>query len=270
MKKFVRKTIIPIILNLHRKFFLLHYIKMVELLVPSIFNSKKVKLGRDGDGTYILPNKFIENNGILLSFGVADDTTFEEDFNLMFPNFEIFTFDPSINELPSKNINIHFDKIGVAGKTSIKNQFFTLEEIISQKNINLKEQIVLKMDIEGWEWGVFNNFEFHKYNIPLIVIEFHMMTINSLTELLFFPFVFYNRYKILNNILKHYYIYHQHANNYQYSFFKKFTFPWLIELTLVKKSYYFNSIKKEIEEMNQINCNEMADFQYPFFKNFNT
>jgi hypothetical protein len=266
MKKFVRTEIIPLIYRFHQLIFKKHYIKMVKLLVPNLFNSKKEKLGRDGDGTYILPISLLNDSGVLLSFGVADDTSFEEDFIEKYPNISIYTFDPSIDSLPSTNSKIHFDKIGVAGKKSSNGALLTFDQIIQQKNISKKEQIVIKMDIEGWEWGVFKGLNFEEYNIPVIVIEFHMMTINSISELLFFPIHFYNRLKTINRILDYYYILHEHANNYQYTFFKNFTFPWLIEVTLVRKSLYFNDIQDDIRELNQINCENKADFQYPFFK----
>lgn len=122
------------------------------------------------------------------------------------------------------------------------------------------------MDIEGWEWGVLKNLDSNNLEIPLIVIEFHIMSVTSLKELLFFPFYFYQRLKIIKNLLRSYYIFHLHANNYKYSFFENFTFPWLMEVSLVKKSYYYNVISIDISRLNQMNCPEKDDFQYPFFK----
>jgi len=265
IKKIIRKKIVPLVYSLHKLFYTRHYRKMVKLFVPNLFKFDKVKYGRDGDGTYILPDNFIADNGVLLSFGVADDTSFEEDFNVKHPNFLIYTFDPSIDALPSSNENINFDKIGVAGEGKKNDMFLTIDQIIQNKKIQNK-QIVIKMDIEGWEWGVFNSFRFDKYDIPIIVIEFHMMTINSFNELIFFPFHFYKRMKTLKLILEKYYIFHEHANNYQYSFFKGFTFPWLIELTLIRKSNFYDLISSDINKMNQVNCNHKPDFQYPFIK----
>lgn len=121
------------------------------------------------------------------------------------------------------------------------------------------------MDIEGWEWGIFDKINFDDYNIPIIVIEFHMMTLNSISQWLFFPYHFWKRLTILKKILKNYYSFHIHANNYGYTHFNNFTFPWLFEMTLVKKDLFFNEISKDISSLNSINCNDREDIQYPFF-----
>ena len=135
-----------------------------------------------------------------------------------------------------------------------------------KNNLNKENQVVIKMDIEGWEWGVLQNLDSNKLEIPVIVIEFHIMSVTSLKELVFFPYYFYKRRKIIENLLKSYYIFHLHVNNYKYSFFKNFTFPWLWEVSLVKKSYFYDMISSDVSRLNQINCAEKEDFQYPFIK----
>jgi hypothetical protein len=176
-------------------------------------------MGREGDGCYVLPDNFIQNNTSLLSFGVADDISFEKAFLEKYPSSKVFTFDPSIDILPEQNKDIYFEGIGVAGRDNFNKKLFTIDSILNKYNISFSNQTIIKMDIEGWEWGVFEKFDFKNKNIPLITIEFHFMSINSTKELIFFPFYFYKRYKTIQKVLDHFYIFHLHANNYRYVFF---------------------------------------------------
>lgn len=266
MKSKYREAIRPIVYFFHKKLFYDHYRKVTELLVPNLFKIDKIKLGREGDGTYILPVGLIDKDNVLIALGIADDTSFEEDYINRYPNTTVLAFDPSISELPKKNDKIIFRSEGVAGRNSKKKKLITFDSIIRENRIEKDKQIVIKMDIEGWEWGIFDRLNFDDYNIPVIVIEFHMMTMNTKSEWLFFPYYFWKRLSILRKILKNYYIFHLHSNNYGYTNFKKFSFPGLIEMTLIKKRLFFDEISKDITNLNSINCKGKVDIQFPFFK----
>jgi hypothetical protein len=265
MKNEIRKYCRFIILNFHKLFFFKDYLKIVNLLEPNFFKLDKITLGRPGDGTYILPSNFINHNNTLISLGIADDISFEEDFLKTYPNSNVLAYDPSINSLPVENIKISFESTGVAGKSSKRKKHITLESVIS-KIPNENSEIILKIDIEGWEWGIFENFDLTKYNISVIVIEFHFLTMNSILEWLFFPYFFFKRYKILKKILKKYYIMHMHANNYGYTLFNNFTFPWLCEMTLIKKDPFLQNYISDVRNLNSINCKDRIDIQFPFIK----
>jgi hypothetical protein len=264
MKKKLREFLQPIVYSLHKTLFYVHYKKVTELLVPNLFRIEKIKLGREGDGTYILPSGLINNDNVLLSLGIADDISFEEDFIKIYPNTTVLAFDPSIPQLPGHNEKIIFHCKGVAGRDFPKRNLITFDSIIRENKI--EKQIIIKMDIEGWEWGIFDKLNFDDYNIPVIVIEFHMMTLNTKAEWILFPYYFWRRLTILKKILRNYYVFHLHANNHGYTYFKCFTFPWLFEMTLIKKELFFDEIKKDIDSLNSLNYKERKDVQYPFLK----
>lgn len=266
MKDKIRIIAQSIVYFFHKKLFYGHYKKVTELLVPNLFKINKIKLGREGDGTYIMPAGLLDNDNVLIALGIADDISFEEDFISLYPKTTVYAFDPSIDELPGKNANIIFQSKGVAGKNSPKKKLITFDSIIKDNHVNEEKKIIIKMDIEGWEWGVFERLSFKDYDIPVIVIEFHMMALNSMSEWMLFPYHFWKRLVILRKILNEYYIFHLHANNYSYTHFKNFTFPWLFEITLIKKRLFFNEILYDINNLNIINCNDREDIQFPFFK----
>jgi hypothetical protein len=261
----LRQFLLPIVYKIHKSIFSSVYFSFIKLLEPSAFNSFKKSFGRLGDGSYVLPLDLLSDEFVLLSFGVADDISFEEDFLLSFPKTDIYTFDPSISNLPCTNHNIYFDMVGLSGKTDKNRNLVTLDFIISQKNIK-NRQIILKMDIEGWEWEVIYRNKFKDYDIPIIVAEFHVMTINTINEFLFFPIHFYKRYKAFQRLKDDYYIYHIHANNYNYSIFPEFVFPWCFEITFIKKTLFLDQFKNEISSVNSVNCPDRTDYQFPFVR----
>ncbi|MCC8423974.1 FkbM family methyltransferase [Mucilaginibacter sp. UR6-11] len=264
MKEVIRRNLQSVLYFFHRTFFPTHYRKITELFVPNLFKIEKIKLGREGDGTYILPKNIINQDNVLMGLGVADDISFEEDFIKLYPKTTVYAFDPSIAELPGHNDKIIFQSKGVAGKDSKKKNMVSFDTIIKENSI--EKQIIVKMDIEGWEWGIFNKLNLIKYDIPVIVIEFHMMELTSIYHWLFFPYHFWKRLNILRKILNQYYIFHLHANNYGYTQFKDFSFPWLCEMTLVNKKLFYDEIISETKILNTINVKERVDIQYPFFK----
>src|SRR5690242_6756412 len=106
MKELLRQMI----LKAHKTFFRSHYSSLLKIIQPTIFGLKKVALGRNGDGTYILPDELIKNETkyILLSFGISNDISFEKQFHEKFPLIKIYVFDPTIERLPENTDYINF------------------------------------------------------------------------------------------------------------------------------------------------------------------
>lgn len=256
-----------IILWIHKEIFSNVYKKIIYLLQPSIFNVPKAACGREGDGRYIIPNEpNLINDAILLSFGVNDDISFEKDFLAKSKNSTVFCFDPTIEKLPEENNDIGFYKVGLSGKENKEKSLFTMDTIFDKLSLSASSKKVLKIDIEGWEWSTFENLLQKDINIDLIVVEFHFLLFNTTAEKIFFPVYFLRRYRILKKLLLHYSIFHIHANNYKYLFFRKFVFPEVIELTLIKRDRFIKNLAKEINELNTPNCHDKIDIQYPFIK----
>lgn len=244
-----------------------HYISILRLIEPNVFGFKKKCFGRDGDGTYILPSELIEDSRefVLMSFGVNDDVSFEKQFQIEFPNISVYSFDPTIEELPEKVPGINFFKIGVARENIRSKKLSSLDSIISKLKIE-REKLILKLDIEGWEWGVISKISDSTYNIPILATELHFFPLTSKRETLLLPIAFYEKYKILKKLTKKYYIYHIHANNYEYVRFRNAIFPTYLELTLIQKEYLDDLVKNDIKELNQPTFINKDDYQYPFFK----
>ena len=73
------------------------YIKKVmlpkELKPKSLFNL--IRLGKDNDGGYLICKHSLEEASCLVSFGISDDYSFEEDFKNR-NNNKVLAFDPTV------------------------------------------------------------------------------------------------------------------------------------------------------------------------------
>jgi hypothetical protein len=263
LKELIRGRLIAI----HKSIFKNHYYSLLKLLEPNCFKFTKKGFGRKGDGTYILPKELLENtkDTVLLSFGICNDISFEKAFQQEC-SCKIYAFDPTIERLPEDNQSIQFFRLGLAGKLHKEKSLLTLPEIIDKLGLNRKSRIILKIDIEGWEWGFFQTMDFSKFDIQIIALELHFLPLLGKQETLFLPILFYKKYRILKKVLNSFYVFHVHANNYQYINFRNFDFPTYLELTLINKKVFLEDIQKDVRELNSPTILEKIDIQFPFIK----
>ena len=125
---------------------------------------KKIRLGKDHDGGYIIYDNIPCD--ILFSCGILNDDSFEHEFTKKY-NCKCIAFDGSIQKLPHPSPDIKFVKKFIGGKNTDK--FTNLHELISEN-----KNIILKMDIEGGEYPFLNSLPKKLLNkINMIAIEFH-------------------------------------------------------------------------------------------------
>jgi hypothetical protein len=56
-----------------------------------------IRIGKENDGGYVIPNKIINLSNILLSYGINKDWSFEKDFRKKNPTIKIECYDHTIN-----------------------------------------------------------------------------------------------------------------------------------------------------------------------------
>ena len=112
-------------------------------------------------------------------------------------------YDHTIEKLPFTNLKFHWKKIGLTGKKIINNNLKTLNELLEENGHINETNMILKMDIEGSEWNMFNEIsEDILLKFKYILVEFHFR--NE-----FIP-IYLNVFKKLN---KAHQIFHLHCNN---------------------------------------------------------
>ncbi|SMC61050.1 class I SAM-dependent methyltransferase [Pedobacter nyackensis] len=246
----------------------------------------KVRLGPNMDGGYVIYEPVLSDIDALVTYGVGWEVGFEEHFNeitgrrvVMFDptmfgkyilDFKLFkallqkglikaVFEYSyfvwetwteLNKLRRRKIIFVNEGIGI--KCSEK--YNTLENHLKQHQL-IDKQILLKIDIEGDEYSVFeNNDTFdHFKNVNQMIIEFHNLHV-------FFP-----RFKkIICRLREDYEIVHIHGNNWggEFSFTdlvedNTILIPKVLEVTLVQKG---RIRQDDIVEESSSNPSENLDY----------
>ena len=165
------------------------------------------RMGITKDGGYIVYKKLIDDSNILISFGMGDEYSFEKDFLRKNEKNKVFIFDYSINyKVYIKNIFkvirrilkfkrkykdlkallktlrdfrkfINEDRVKFFSKRITNNiktkQDINLSKIFEELKIDKKEEIILKIDIEGDEYKIIDDLLMHYEQINQIIIEFH-------------------------------------------------------------------------------------------------
>lgn len=215
------------------------------MALPNILRPVKTELIRCGaknDGGYLVSKKSIKSANTLISFGILDDCSFENDF-LKIKDIPIFCFDKInyktywkkriYNDLGAGLFNLNFQFIKNTFTKYFKlNAFFKLKNVFVERklikendlnnlihlNESIKSPIFLKIDIEGAEYRILEDILKNKEKIETIIIEFHDVDLhlNKIEDFI----------KKLN-----FKVTHIHANNYERIIDG---IPLVIELTLEK------------------------------------
>jgi len=138
---------------------------------PKKVIGKNLKLfGNLGDGAYILTDDLKDIN-VAYSFGISNEFSF--DLKIADQGIDVYMYDHTINDLDFNSYNIgqnknfehdinyyknklHFFQIGITGSNNHKNNMKTLNEILRDNGHLDEKKMILKMDVEGFEWDVIN------------------------------------------------------------------------------------------------------------------
>ena len=220
-------------------------------MLPKILKPKHeyelIRLGKDHDGGYVVEKKSVEKTTNLLSFGLADDWSFEKDFKKFNQNIIIKCYDHTVNKkywsvyLWHNIGRLIFFKISIKKflskiktyfdykKFFISNDITHFERALGVGDLNNVislleaseglENIFLKIDIEGGEYRALNDIIKIQDKLEGLVIEFHNIDLNL---------------QKITNFIENFNLtlVHIHANN---SDFINNNIPAMIEVTFAKK-----------------------------------
>ena len=234
-------------------------------MLPNIlkpFKSNKSNLLRVGpkkDGGYIIDKRVINKSKTVITCGLNDDWEFEKHYLKINPEGNVIAYDHTVNKkfwkkrfkkdflalILLKKINIYkildvfkyidykffFKKnIHVTKKVVLIKK--SKNEISIKEILNKKQNIVLKIDIEGDEYKILKAVKSNYHKINLLIIEFHNISKNMIKIKKF----------LSNSKLK---IIHLHANNY--GGVDKFNNPNVIEVSLINSKKFSVNRKKSTE-----------------------
>jgi len=177
--------------------------KELNFLLP-VMGEELLRVGNNRDGGYIIPKRITNVVSYLISCGINDDWTFEEELKTLNPEIIIHAYDHTVSsKIFRKNFLKQIRKF-LKGKCQFKtivekyhvlknyNNFFLesakhykervflprlekddadFEKIFSR--LEPAEEVLLKIDIEGGEYRIIDDIVRYQSRVNCIIIEFH-------------------------------------------------------------------------------------------------
>ncbi len=210
-----------------------------------------MRLGNPHDGGYVVPRSTVQSVDTLLSFGLSSDWTFEEEFKRINASATIHAYDHTVG---ARKFRRAFER-GIPrllrGRITLRElqarfrtwrtyrQFFASEATHFKERIHAvnagpghatigkvfgrtnSDRVLLKIDIEGAEYGIIGEVLRHAGRIQLLIVEFHETM--ALRETFC---------AALQRLLREFHIVHVHGNNHSY--IAPDGLPNVLEITFVK------------------------------------
>ena len=204
--------------------------KKIHSLIPVLASPYKlIRVGnKNGDGGYIMADYF-PDNAVAYSFGIGNDVSWDEDIAERVTT--VYMYDHTISKLPPyKNTDkLIWKPCGISSSTS--GVFSTLQRFIFINGHSTKNNMILKLDVEGAEYDVIASTPTDVFeHFSQIVIEFHNMHIFENIDTACFA---------LEKLLKTHMPIHVHANNVgRILKINDVNMPELLEVTYINKKLF--------------------------------
>ena len=138
-----------------------------------VIGKNRILLGKKSDGCYVLLDDF-ENIKIAYSFGISHMIQFDD--ALAKRGIDVYMYDHNIKKLPYNNPKFHWSKIGICGSNIRAPNLKTLKELMNENRHISEKNMILKIDVEGWEWYALNELdEDILRQFKYIAIEYHFI-----------------------------------------------------------------------------------------------
>lgn len=176
---------------------------LISGLKPIRTQKELIRIGGESDGGYLLPND-LEGIEACFSPGVGGKSQFELECADL--GMKIFMADASVDGPAIEDKRFNFEKKFIGGLQ--KSNFITLESWINSAKVEEEADLLLQMDIEGFEYEVLNATPvetLHRFRI--LVIEFHLL------DNLGMPWHYYRSKKAFQKLLTNHTCVHIHPNN---------------------------------------------------------
>ena len=146
--------------------------EILRLISPmDVVGGNLVRKGCPNDGGYIMLDSGLVN-AVAYSLGIAGDVSW--DLEMAGLGCQIYQYDHTIEALPVSHPAFHWQRIGIAAQDSADGVMCTLDTLIQRNGHVGRNDLVLKMDIEGAEWDLFEVMpESTLRQFSQIVMEMH-------------------------------------------------------------------------------------------------
>ena len=147
---------------------------LISVIAPKGTNLKLKRFGGLGDGSYVLPQKYVTKGTYLISGGIENNNELEISLaNLGVHGIQI---DNSINLAPKTHKNLEFRKVTISDSDS---QTETTLSSLMKLNSN-EGRLIVKLDIEGYEWKTLAALTKNELaSIDCLILELHNLSLIS-------------------------------------------------------------------------------------------
>ena len=207
-------------------------VELIQKLYPKKTDVELIRLGSKNDGGYLISNDL---SGIEACFspGVSNISEFEKDCADL--GLQIFLADRSVDGPSIEHERFNFIKKYIGANTST--DFITIDDWVNSSIPNSKSDLMLQIDIEGYEYETFLSISNNLMNrFRIIVGEFH--NFDQIWNRAFFKLASHAFYKILQT----HSCVHIHPNNCCGSLTKYgLKIPQIMEFTFLRNDRIINS-----------------------------
>lgn len=210
---------------------------MSHLTPRRVMGIEKVRLGDAGDGGYVMLDDFTGVTGAL-SLGIGGNCSW--DAQIAERGIDVYQYDHTIEGPPTEHPRFHFTRKMIAAEVSKDAESLStaLGTIAASEN----ERLVLKIDIEGAEWDVFDSApEVDLGRFSQIIAEFHDFdeVLNSAWR--------DRAQRVLAKLRTQFDVVHVHANNYgTYDVIANVPIPEAFEISFANRSIYRSEETDEV------------------------
>ena len=201
-------------------------VSLLKKLHPVLTDKPLVRFGPKGDGGYLIPDDIL---GVSACFspGVSAVSGFEKD--CADRGMDVFLADKSVDCPAEEHERFQFLKKFIGARTD--DDFITLDDWVESSVTNSKSELILQIDIEGYEYEVFLSVaKSLMQRFRIIIAEFH-----RLDQLWNEPF-FSIASSTFDKILQTHTCVHIHPNNCCGSLKQEgIDLPRVMEFTFLKK-----------------------------------
>jgi FkbM family methyltransferase len=205
---------------------------VLRLLEPKkVVDHNKTRVGSVHDGGYVQVDD-LEGISHALSFGVSDNDSW--DLAMAEAGIPVEQFDHSVDKAPSSHPLLHFHRKMIS--VDVRVETATLPDLAAEHSkLSTTPDLILKMDIEGCEWEVFDQApEATLSKFSQIMCEFH-----DLSRLTNFEFRARAR-RVFEKLDKYFAPVHIHGNNCRMLCnVSNIPLPDVLEITFASRGRYF-------------------------------
>lgn len=218
-------------------------LRLHELLhLRDVEGGTLVRIEREHDGGYLMLDEF-RPDMVAYSFGISNDVSWDK--AMAEHGIACFMYDHTIDNLPEENELFHWSREGVCGEEKV-DHCRTLEDFIKSNGHEDRNDLILKMDVEGAEWDAVaatNSATLAQFS--QIVFELHDV----------YSAVHHNKIcTFLSKLNETHQPVYVHGNNYaDYERAGDLIMPWALEVLYVRKrdhnfqeSSHFYPLKQDL------------------------